>query len=440
MILILLRSAWLIYGMPVPLFGFKWQLLGDWLAQGNTMYANTYDYTGPLSAFVFKWMDTLFGNSRWVHVILSTILIIFQAGILNTIMLRNKAYEENNYVLAFIYIIMMCGVMDYYMLSPQLMSLTFLVISMNNIFRRIDNQATDEMFLTSGIYLGIATFFYLPSAIFLISYLISFLLFSTAVPRRLMLLGIGFGIVYLFIWAFYFWYDADQYFHDSFFLSGFLREKILYLNYQEFFIQIIVIIFCLLISLSVLFTARLSNFQQKIQRVMFIFLLSAICSVLLSPELSGTEVILAIPSAAFFITHFLLLLRRRWTRALLPTLFILGILLYPVVWMEYFAKDEYFVRENSAYKDQRILLIGDHFSVYEGNKIASPFFDEFVSRKRMEGIKYYADATKIYDTIEAANADIVIDDWGYFSKMKEIFPLLNSRYRKEGNIHTKINN
>lgn len=439
-LLVVIRGIWLIYGLPLPLFGFKWQLLGSWLAQNHMIYADSYDYTGPLSALVFKWMTILFGNSRWIHIIFSTLLIILQAGIMNTIFIRNKAYHENTYVLAFIYIILMCGVMDFYMLSPQLMSITFIIISMNNIFRRIDNQATDEMFLTSGIYLGIASFFYLPASIFLVSYLISFLLFSTAIARRLILLSLGATIVFSVVWGYFFWHNAEAAFFTSFFDAGFFRDKIYYLSYSELLIQGLAILIFTVVSLSIFFTARFTNFQQKIQRVMFIFMISAVFCIWISPELSGAEMIFMVPSVAFFITHHLLLLRRWWTRTFIPLVVIFSIILFPFLWMGQFAKEELFLSGSLPYKNQRIMLMGEDLSVYEGNTIASPFLDAYVSKQRLEGLKYYEDASEIYDTILAANADIIIDRWGYFPKMMEIFPDLGKRYVLKDAVYQKINN
>ncbi len=439
-ILIVIRSIWLIYGLPLPLFGFKWQLLGNWLAQDHMIYADSYDYTGPLSALVYKWMSVLFGNSRWVHIVFSTLLITLQAAILNAIFLKNKAYHENTYVLAFIYVILMCGVMDFYMLSPPLMAITFIIISMNNIFRRIDNQATDEMFLTSGMYLGIATFFYLPASIFLISYLASFLLFSTAIARRLILLSLGALIIFFVIWGYFFWYNAEQSFYDSFFVAGFLREKIFHLTYSELSVQAIAILASMLVAMSIFFTSRFTNFQRKIQRVMMIFLLSSLVCIWISPELSGVELIFMIPSAAFFITHYLLLLRRWWTRTFIPMTVILSIVVFPFIWMSYLAEEKLFLTGNSPYTDHRIMMIGDDLSIYKGNIIASPFFDAYVSKQRMEGLKYYEDASKIYDTILAADADIIIDRWGYFPEMIEIFPDLATRYMKQGEVYKRINN
>lgn len=86
------------------------------------------------------------------------------------------------------------------------------------------------------------------------------------------------------------------------------------------------------------------------------------------------------------------------------------------------------------------MMMGEDLSVYEGNTIASPFLDAYVSKQRLEGLKYYEDASEIYDTILAANADIIIDRWGYFPKMMEIFPDLGKRYALKGAVYQKINN
>ena len=80
------------------------------------------------------------------------------------------------------------------MLSPVLMSLTFLLLSLNNIFKRIDKQTKDEFFLNTGIFLGLATLFYLPSLFFLPALMLSLLLFTASLFRRYILLLYGFMI------------------------------------------------------------------------------------------------------------------------------------------------------------------------------------------------------------------------------------------------------
>ena len=98
----------------------KWLLLGEWLGDGSRMYRETYDYTGPLAAMAYKYLDLLFGKSSVAHHVVSSAVIIVQAGIFNGILLRNKAFDENNYLPAFFYVVLMMCVPDFMALSPQL--------------------------------------------------------------------------------------------------------------------------------------------------------------------------------------------------------------------------------------------------------------------------------------------------------------------------------
>ena len=162
-------------------------LLGEWLDEGFMMYRQTYDYTGPIAAVIYKGLNIVFGRNVLAYRALSTLLITLQSGIFNSILLKNKVYSENSYLPAFLFAILSASVTDFMTLSPQLISLTFILLALRNIIRRIDNQATDELFLSSGIYVGVATMIFLPASVFLLVFLFSLILFSSAIPRRLLI-------------------------------------------------------------------------------------------------------------------------------------------------------------------------------------------------------------------------------------------------------------
>ncbi|MEO1256815.1 MAG: hypothetical protein AAFY41_18275, partial [Bacteroidota bacterium] len=48
-------------------FGLKWLLLGEWLNSGFKMYSETYDYTGPIATFFYKYLYMIFGRTAFVH-------------------------------------------------------------------------------------------------------------------------------------------------------------------------------------------------------------------------------------------------------------------------------------------------------------------------------------------------------------------------------------
>ena len=65
-----------------------------------------------------------------------------------------------------VYMLFMNLYFDFLTLTPALMSMTFVLLAINNLIKRMDNKTRDELFLLTGIYLGVATLFYLPSFLF----------------------------------------------------------------------------------------------------------------------------------------------------------------------------------------------------------------------------------------------------------------------------------
>lgn len=427
-------------GLPVSTLELKVLLIGERLGNGFVMYKETFDYTGPLAAMVYKWLDFSFGSSRWVHVVFSTLLIILQAGILNSILLRNKAFEENNYLPAFLYVILMSSTMDFFVLSPQLMSLTFVILSLNQIFRRIDNVVTDELFLLAGVYTGLATFFYLPSIIYFVTFLLSFIVFSTAVLRRLVIFIYGFGIVFLVIAAYYFWYDSLTDLWTYFVVGGFIKEKTFFVNYSELLEIGYVVLGTLIISLTVFITVRFTNFQQNMLRVMFLFVIAGILSMMIAPELSPADLLFLVPPVAFFLTHYFLTLRKKLFRAVMPIVIIFGLLIYPFLIKG--AMNDFIIRDyENTITNQKVMLLGSDSRAYIGNEIASPFIDEYTSKKKLAGLDYFQKASALYTIIVESDAAVIIDEWGQVPKIFERFPDLEQRYQKreDGN-YWKISN
>ncbi|MFY0601918.1 MAG: hypothetical protein JXR03_19745 [Cyclobacteriaceae bacterium] len=429
LILVVIRVVWIVFGLPVSTLELKILLLGERLGNGFVMYSETFDYTGPLSAMVYKWLDFIFGASRWVHVVFSTLLIILQAGILNSILLRNKAFEENNYLPAFLYVILMSSTADFFILSPQLMSLTFVILSLNQIFRRIDNVATDELFLYAGIYTGLATFFYLPSAIYFVTFLLSFIVFSSAVVRRLIIFIYGFAMIFLIIAAYYFWYDSLGDFWDGFVLGGLVKSKTFFISYKELFQISYVLLGTLVIALSVFITVRFTNFQQNMMRVMFLFLLAGVVSVIVAPELSPSDLLFMVPPLGFFLTHYFLTLRKRIFRILMPYLLIFSLLIYP--WFIRGNFESFIITEPQVqFQDQKVMLLGSDFRFFIGNEMASPFLDEYSSQQKLMGLDYFHQAAELYNIMLNSDPDVIVDEWDQVPRIFARFPLLEQRYSK----------
>ncbi len=429
--LVIIRSAWMIWGLPISVPELKWLLVGQRLGDGFVMYRDLYDHTGPLAAGVYEMLDVIFGRSRWVHIVFSTLLITVQAGILNNMLLKNKAFEENTYIPAFLYVIVMSGIMDFFALSPQLMSLTFLLLALNHIFRRIDNVVSDELFVYSGLYLAIATCFYIPSGIFILIFLLGFILFSSAVARRLFLLLLNTFIVLAGIWIYFYWFRAGWDFVSDFFIVGFTKPVTYYIGRLDLFISGGGLLLAGLIGLMTLFTIRVTNFQLKIQQMMVAFLLAAGIVTFLSVDLMTADLVFFVPPIAFFLTHYLLNLKRKYWKPFMPVFIISMLIAFPVFLIQKGQVDGLIVKDHEFGVDGKSLMgIGIPVSYYQEYKIAGPFLDDYVSRRKLADIDFYDSASEVYEALVKSNPEVVIDHWGEAEKLFFRFPAFGERYEQ----------
>ncbi len=443
LILVGIRTVWLTTGLELSIPELKWLLIGERLGDGFTMYKDLYDSTAPLAAFVYKVLDLVFGRSRFAHIVLSTMILIFQAGMFNSILLRNKAYSENSYLPAFFYVICASSVLDFMSLSPQLMSLTFVLAALNQVFRRIDNVVTDELFLSSGLFIGIAIGFYFPAIIFFPALLLSFLLFSTAILRRLLLFVYGTFVVLLLTFGYFIWRNAGQDFLTDFFYLGVIKPKIYYVSLFQYLEIGAVLLVTGLLSLSVIFTYRSTQFQLKMQQVMGLFLLAAILIAFITRELMSADLLFVVPSLSFFMVYFFLNLKKRFWKFLMPYLIVLGLLFYPKIWLTYNSENDLLVKPVTIHtqSSDRVMGIGLDVSEYQNCVFTGPFLDPFISERKLTDINFYDGAPQVYQAIEGSNADLVIDRMDIADKLFHRFPLLGKDYKKEAkDVYRKINN
>lgn len=407
----------------------KWLLLGEWLGKGFHMYREAFDYTGPLAAMIYKFTDLIFGRSVFVHHALSSLLIIFQAGLFNGILLRNKAFDENNYLPAFFYVIVLLSIPDFMALSPQLMSLTFILKALSSVLRRIDNQVTDELFLNSGLYVGISAMIYLPSAVFFFVFLISLIVFSSAITRRLLLYLFGFTLV-IGLCAVYFLWRGDIYFFTEFFFrQGLLLDGESLLSTMELITISGGLIFILVITITKAITSsRLTIFQQRVQQVIWFMFIGGITCFLIANKKTPLELIFLVPLFAYFLTHYFMLVRRRIFKMLMPALVVFGLLGFNLYSYINFVKP--LTVEEIAVNDSNILVLDENFGYYLNKESGSPCFSKELCLTAFEGLEYYEASSSIYKLFEKADPGLIIDELGVVDRLFFRLPLLEEKYVK----------
>ncbi len=412
------------------LLELKWILLGEWLGKGFLMYRETYDYTGPLAAMVYKCIDHIVGRSPFVHHALSSIVIIIQARIFNDMLLKSRAFDENSYLPAFFYVIIIVSIPDFMALSPQLMSMTFVLMTLSNVLRRIDNQATDELFLNSGLYVGVATMIYLPAFVFLFVFLVSLLIFSSAVIRRLLLYLFGFVLVMSMCAVYFYWHGDLYYFIEFFFVKGLLLDANQMLSFQEIlFISSSLILVLLLAIFSTFSSERLTNFQQRVRQVIWLMSLGAIACFFLTNNKAGIELIFTAPLVAYFLNHYFVLLRNRIFEFIMPGVVIFGLLGFNLY--VYQNSSLSLVAKEKPSNGEKILVLGEDLGYYLNSESGSPCFDQSICVDAFSGLDFYESSSHIYQWIEKTNPDLIIDKIGVTPRLFHRFPLLGVKYKKD---------
>ncbi len=439
-LMIAIRSIQGFFIQDVSYYELKWLLLGEWLNKGFHMYSETFDYTGPIATFIYKYLNLIFGRSAFIHYGFSTVVIIFQAGIFNQLLLKNKAYDENSYLPAFLYMILMVSVPDFMTLSPQLLSLTFILLALRNVLRRIDNQVTDELFLNSGIFVGVAAMIYLPAAVFFLVFLFALILFSTAVTRRLILYLFSFLLIFALCSLYFYWRGDFQVFFDSYIVQNLLMLKASSLTIMEVVSVCSGFLFIFLISIFKTWgSARLTNLQQKIQQVIWLMFFGGLATFFLSNEKSLHELVFIVPVIAFFWTYYFVLIRRRIAKVIMPALMIFGLLLYSgYSYREYLSPLA--ISETNDAKDGTMIL-GENLNYYTEHEMLTPCFEDHLTSRAFNGLDYYGSAGELYTIFEKADPNYIVDHNNIADKIFSRFPVLSDTYRKIGpDEYEKISN
>lgn len=418
----------------------KWLVIGEKLADGAVMYRDVWDHTPPLAAFVYKWMNIVFGKSTLSLQIISILLVIIQAGILNTTMLNNKAYNQNTYVPAFIYMVLMNSYFDFMTLSPVLMSMTFSLLAMNNLFKRMDNTTRDVLFVLTGVYLGLATLFYLPSILFLLVTILALFLYTGSIIRRILLLIYGFSIVLVLCSVHYFWHDGTLWFHEYFYWSVVSLPTNYWMSPTGLFLSILVPFILLVLSIvKILQDGRYINFQVKIQYVMFYFLLAGVLGLFISKDFSTYQLIVLIPSLAFFVAHYLLTIKN-WivaegTALLVVLAIIFNFLMTYNGWIFFgeYASYQGLKVPPSNYsqltEDRNIWVVGDGLQHYQNSTLATPFLNWHFASDRLKEPAYYDNITLIYDRMLQDLPEVIIDEKNVMQDVFDKMPTVGSQYQ-----------
>ena len=429
----------------------RWMLTGERMSDGFMMYYEIWDYISPLSAGTYWFLDWMFGRSQWAYLIPALFISFFQAALFNTITLRSRIFNENNYIPAIIYALLSSAFFDFFTLSPMLMGLTFVLLALNNVISQIEFRARkDEKLLSTGLYLGIAALFHFPLAAMGPFFVIVLLLFSSTVPRRYLLILYGWILPFALTVIYYYFTDTLEFFIANHLVPWFNLARRNIVSYDFILVLAAPIAFYLLLSiLRIVRRARLTSYQSRVFQMMFILLVLSSLVLLLEIDRYPFILLVFVPMLTYFVSFFFILGKK----GLGAEIFFI-ILLTAVIGINWKStlnrnpssffdfKSYYVISHNSEgiVKDKKVAFLGDNINIYRHAYPATPFINWRISQYAWENMNQYAYLNLIMKSVLHEKPAYVFDTNKYFNKLINKVPVIRQQYRKEGNIYIRINN
>ena len=436
LLLLLLRVGFISVGVPVTALEAYWLTLGEKLNTGAVMYIDIWDNTPPFAALVY-WFLAKFGKSLTIHHSFALLLVMIQAYVFNAVLLRKNIHREKSYIPALLYVLLMVACFDFLTLSPLLISMTFLVLLLRNIFW-LNEGAKDEDIFSIGIYLGLAILSHLPNWLFIFFVLLCITFFRTVSLRQYLLLLYGLVLTVGAVALFYGWVNSFEAFFSNYFFSFFsLNFTVSYVSIQSFSAIFGVLFFFLLLSIIKTYTERgFINYQSLCQLIMILWVIVGIISMFFGQRFAPLQFIILLPSLVFFMTFFFLIIKRAWLSEILFLLtwgIVIGLGYYSLHYLR--PMDINYVTTNAlkdsyAIKNKKILVLGDNFLPYYMNTIATPYLNWTLSQEHFKYLNTYKTTIEVYNNFTKELPDFIIDEKNFMPTLTNRIPMLGNLYEK----------
>lgn len=419
-------------------------VIGEKVSDGNLMYVELIDSIAPLAAWFNGLFYVLFGHSIVARHILAFCLIFLQASYIGIVFANKRAFAENSYIPSLVAGILFLFSFDTICLTPELAGAGFLLPALNNLFKEIEfSEQRDESIFNLGVYVSLASLFSFSYSVYLVGVVITLVIFTRSSPRKYFLLVFGFLLPHLLFMSSYYLMDGLTPLMEYYYLPNLQFDSAPYISIKSLWVLGALPVTFLFISFVMMNRdARFSKYQSQLVQCMFLWLIFSVLQVLYSKDLRPQNLITLIPSLSFFITHFLLLIRRRRIAEAYVWILLLG-----TVSVSYFARynflpsvsyQQLFVPVvNPPDQKSRVLVLDNDWSIYRHNSLASPFFNWNLSREIFANPQYYENVIHVYDGLKADLPDIIRDKEGLLPPFLDRIPEIRKLYTKDGIYYTK---
>lgn len=423
-------------------------VLGEKVSEGYAPYSEIIDSTPPLTMWFYGLCD-MFGRSLTIRHILTFLILFLQSAFLSIMLIDKKAFAENTYIPSLLFSLLAFISFDTLSLTSDPLAFGFTLLVLNNLFKEIEFRTQrDETILNLGIFLSLASLLNFSYIIYLPGVVIILAIFTRNSFRKYLLLLFGFLLPHFLLAAVYYVNDNLGDLWYFFYLPNLNFSSETLMSTKGLFVLSAIPLFYLFVSLFILGRdARLTKYQSQIFQAMFLWFIIALVQVFFSEDRRPQSLIPLIPPVSFFLTHFLLLIRRKKFAEMN-----LWVLLIGIVAVAFLARynlidsiryDGLIVPENKTeIKNKRILVLDHQPDLFLHNQLAVPFYEWSVYKPVVENPDYYEHTLFIHRAFEKELPEVIVDPKNLMQGVFTYLPGLKVKYEKspEGYRLKQLNN
>lgn len=418
-------------------------VLGETLNDGKSLYTDVLTNTPPLYGWISGWFEMLFGRSQTAARVISLILIFFQLSYFTIILINSRAQNENTYLPGLIYGVLSFFSFDMLSLSRELVASTVLLFAINNLFKEVEfHKQRDEIVLNLGIYVGITSLLVFSYILFLPGVLIILAIFTRLTVRKSLLVIFGFLLPHSMLMLGYFMTGNFSALAENFYVSNLTWKDDSSMGVSAVFVLCIIpVLFLILSFLTLNREARLTKYQSQLSQIMFLWIMFSVAEIAISGSLKPHQLVTCIPPLAYFISHYILLIRRKILAELSIWVFILLIVSFLYLTRyEHLNSVNYhslFTRKTSYdhITDKRVLLLGNDWDLYKNNKLATGFYEWKLTEQVFTNLDYFENVVMIDKAFQEDSPEVIIDEENRMATVFKRIPALQSQYSHQGNIY-----
>jgi hypothetical protein len=366
-------------------------------------------------------------------------IIFIQALYLIFLVNKRNLFNEKNYIVGLVFIFLVHTSVDLLKLSPVLMANLFLLFGLNAVLRQIEKRdgVGDDVF-EAGLFVGIATLFYLPVSVFIVWVLFGLIFFTGVNIRQVFMVLLAFILPLFFMYLFfYFSNNSDSYLNLWLFNINY-KFRLNFLSIKDILIvYLLPSIIGFLGIIKVLSGNRYNSFQNRSHQLFIVFVIFAFLSFFVSGRFEPFSLFFLLVPMAFFVSGFFIHLKKiLFAEGLFLLLLVLSFTIFVIGFKPLFGFDlntlSNLKLENytidKRYEGKKMFVTGSNIDAYKNNPMATGYISWDLAKNDFENPNNYLSLANIYNNFKKDMPEVIIDSENVIPKIFKNLPELNSKF------------